>query len=316
MLKTLSVYPFSLVGLFGISLMVMFAGCSNHMVDSESKNHTPDSSVVVDKTETVYEVEGYQVIMAVTDIAVGKNRIAFAMVGKKGPLVIDKMNVRFLLLDGSNQDVVKETIALFKPWPIGTAGVYVTYLDFDKQGKWVIETNGLVDEQKIAVGKTEFMVYKSSSSPAVGTMPLPLKNLTLQDVDNISELTSSLNPDYDLYRISVKNAMSNGKPSVVTFASPMFCQTATCGPQVEIISKIKHDFDDIVDFIHIEVYENVISNTDNTVNLIVTPFMEAWNLNTEPFTFVLDSTGKVFEKFEGFVTEEELSSAIKKVTGL
>ena len=42
----------------------------------------------------------------------------------------------------------------------------------------------------------------------------------------------------------------------------------------------------------------------------LTPLMAEWGLLTEPFTFVLDRGGLIMSKFEGFVTEEELESAL------
>jgi glutathione peroxidase-family protein len=44
----------------------------------------------------------------------------------------------------------------------------------------------------------------------------------------------------------------------------------------------------------------------------VSSVFEEWGLKTEPFTFVIDSSGSVSAKFEGFVTTEELSEAIEK----
>ena len=41
--------------------------------------------------------------------------------------------------------------------------------------------------------------------------------------------------------------------------------------------------------------------------------MEEWGLQTEPFTFVIDAGGLVAKKFEGFVNEEELESALVDV---
>jgi hypothetical protein len=34
-----------------------------------------------------------------------------------------------------------------------------------------------------------------------------------------------------------------------------------------------------------------------------------WGLPTEPYTFVVDSTGKITAKFEGIVSEDELRAA-------
>ena len=41
--------------------------------------------------------------------------------------------------------------------------------------------------------------------------------------------------------------------------------------------------------------------------------MDEWGLATEPVTFVLGVDGIVAGKFEGFVSEEELESALNEV---
>ncbi len=41
-----------------------------------------------------------------------------------------------------------------------------------------------------------------------------------------------------------------------------------------------------------------------------------WNLPSEPWIFVVDSNGKVFEKFEGLISENELETSIQRVAEL
>ena len=43
----------------------------------------------------------------------------------------------------------------------------------------------------------------------------------------------------------------------------------------------------------------------------VSKIMGEWGLSSEPWTFVLDRFGKVVWKFEAFVTEGELESALE-----
>ena len=107
----------------------------------------------------------------------------------------------------------------------------------DKVGRRAIRLCDL-DDNKLLEKKIKFLVNKTSSSPSIGVKPKPLQNLTIKDVIDVNQITSSIKPDLDLYTTSVSEAIDNGRPTIITFASPSFCRTATCGPQLEIISSL------------------------------------------------------------------------------
>ena len=165
-------------------------------------------------------------------------------------------------------------------------------------------------------------------SPEVESPPAPAAHLprpvprvpgrgTAADPEDPAELatiTSSEVPDPDLYRMTVAKALDNGLPSIVSFATPAFCQTATCGPQVEVITALKDRYPGRANFIHIEVYDSPDKLTDLSRARLV-PQMAEWGLLTEPYTFVLDGEGRVAAKFEGFVNEDELAEALAAVLG-
>ena len=112
--------------------------------------------------------------------------------------------------------------------------------------------------------------------------------------------------------MTVAEALDSGLPSVVSFASPAFCQSATCGPQVDVITAVKDRLSGRANFIHIEVYDSPDKLTDLSRARLV-PQMGEWGLPAEPFTFVLDAEGRVAAKFEGFVNEDELVAALQAV---
>jgi glutathione peroxidase-family protein len=62
-----------------------------------------------------------------------------------------------------------------------------------------------------------------------------------------------------------------------------------------------------VAFIHQEIYK------DNQVNKGSTSQVAAWRLPSEPWTFVIDRTGRISQRFEGAVSPGELERAVAKV---
>ena len=63
-----------------------------------------------------------------------------------------------------------------------------------------------------------------------------------------------------------------------------------------------------VAFIHQEIYQ------DNDANKPVQGPVAAWQLQTEPWTFVIDRTGRIAARFEGAFSAGELERAIAKVS--
>ena len=257
----------------------------------------------------------YQIIMAVTDIAIGENRLAFAVIGKTGPLITEGVSIKLSPTGIDSDRFMTQAKAVFHAWPQSNAGVYIANVNFDTSGEWAIQVEGLSTNNKF-LGATRFFVNKTTSSPAVGIKPKPLENLTFNEVTDISQITSSLQPDTDLYKISVSDAMNNGMPTIITFASPSFCRTSTCGPQIEIISSINERFGASLNVIHIEVYERSKIDDEGKYELKVSGFLKEWGLNSEPFTFMLDKDGFIVAKFEGFVTLPELEAKITEILGI
>mgnify|MGYP001454934263 CR=1 FL=1 len=299
----------------GLSVLlgIISSGCANDSSVNTQNNNEQRGEI--DSGEPADSVASFQVIMAVTDIAIGKNRLAFAIIGKNGPLIADEILVKLSPL-GSAADTYKlESKAVFQTWPKGNAGVYIARVNLGTPGEWIIQAEDSSGNRGV-FGASKFFVKETSSAPAVGTKPKPLNNLTIADVDNINKITSALNPDPDLYKISVAQAMNNGMPTIITFASPSFCRTATCGPQIEVISSISQQFGHRLNVIHIEVYERIEIDDDGNYELEVSSLLEVWGLNSEPFTFMLDKTGTVAAKFEGFVSEAELTETIRAILDL
>ena len=99
------------------------------------------------------------------------------------------------------------------------------------------------------------------------------------------------------------------KPVVLLFATPQLCQSRVCGPVVDVAEQVKASSRDDVEFIHMEVFR------DNRIDKGIRPQMAAFNLQSEPWLFVFDRSGKVASRIEGAFSERELEQAISTATG-
>ena len=154
-------------------------------------------------------------------------------------------------------------------------------------------------------------VAERSATPAIGA-PAPASiTPKASDVDDLATITSSVTPDPDLYELSVHEGISAGIPLVVVFSTPAFCVSATCGPQVEVVSEVKERYQGRANFIHVEVFKDphLIQGGRPTGGLA--PAVEEWGLPTEPWTFVIDDQGMVQAKFEQFTPASEIEAALE-----
>ena len=113
-------------------------------------------------------------------------------------------------------------------------------------------------------------------------------------------------PATDLQQVDFATVVGR-KPTVLMFATPQLCQSRVCGPVVDIEDQVRSQTPSSVAFIHVEIYKN------NTVADGFLPQVAAWHLPTEPWTFVIDRTGRISSRFEGALSADELTAAVKKV---
>ena len=249
------------------------------------------------------------VIVVNSDLAVGINRILFIVLDSND-IPLRNLDLPIVVSFESDTDSFElKKQANFVNWPNSESGAYVSLIEFPVAGNWSMLVGPTYQDEDLLV-KVPLNVQKKSSAISIGYNVPSTYNKTKYDVSDIRSITSSDNPDLDLYSISVNDTVLNDRYSIVTFASPMYCQTSTCGPQVDVISDLNKKYKKDIDFIHIEVYERIYDNEGELTKVSISPILDDWGIKSEPYTFVLSLTGKVMMKYEGFVTEKELETFI------
>jgi hypothetical protein len=185
--------------------------------------------------------------------------------------------------------------------------IYVARLKLPNAGKyWMLaEPEGGKDKVQ-ALGNV--VVLKNDPPPDVGD-PAPASDTpTISSTGgDLAQLTTRTPPDESLLQYSVADSLEAKVPFVVTFATPKFCASRTCGPVVDVEEEVQRRLeDDNVRFIHVEVYE------DNDPAKGYNRWMKEWNLPTEPWTFVVDGHGTIVDRFEGTVSVDELETAVRE----
>ena len=254
------------------------------------------------------------VVIATVDIAIGRNRLTFGLIDSdKSPLRVESVNADYLFMDAPKIEVLVEDEAEYIQWPVSKSGVYVSRVNFQNPGIWMIRIKGVDDQGNQFFGETKFNVKPKSFTPAIESKVPKSINKTLNDVKNIAEISSSIDPDLNLYKFTVLDAINNDFPTLVVFATPKFCMTQTCGPQVSIVSSLREKYADKVNFIHIEIYENINEIGGDIEKAKISPIVMEWGIVSEPYTFIIKRNGLLHSKFEGYTSELELSDAISRV---
>ena len=260
--------------------------------------------------------ETLRLALASSDLAIGRNRVVFGVIDtSEGPVrdAAVQVSTFFLTAGGGQEGPVEVVDAVFRAWPVTPRGVFTARLNFDRAGEWGIGAVIMDADGNERTATARVPVNAASATPAIGTAAPRSISKTLADAGDFERLTTDFEPDADLYAMTIADALDTGKPLTVVFSTPAYCQTATCGPQLDVIKQIKVEYEDTMNFIHVEVYDNPHEIEGDLTNAVISPTVEEWGLPSEPWTFVIDSNGVIRAKFEAFTTREELDEALALV---
>jgi hypothetical protein len=285
-----------------LAICFVAAGCGG----SSSAKEEPDATL-----ESLWRAPGEDVaiVPGTADFGPGNVRLTFLVVDGQGR-VVTRPRAKVWLARSLQAKPFAEATA--RSEQIGVEGgesadvgaIFMTRMEIEKPGKYWILAEPVGGRKIQAIGNV--VVKKKPAAPAVGDAAVPSDTPTLADAP-IKQLTTSKVPDPELYRSSIKDALAAKAPFVVTFATPEYCQSRTCGPVVDVVSAVrKREAGSPVRFIHVEVYQ------DNDPAKGENKWFREWHLPSEPWVFLVGRDGKVRERFEGTVSVHELDAAVKK----
>jgi hypothetical protein len=115
-------------------------------------------------------------------------------------------------------------------------------------------------------------------------------------------------PPCPFHDVSLDAAMDQKKPIALIFATPALCQSRLCGPVLENLVSMKDQFAGRVTMIHSEIYTDLQGKT-------LTPAVQAYHLESEPFLFLADATGTVRARLDNAYDKVEVKDALTKLVG-
>ncbi|MFN2590277.1 MAG: TlpA family protein disulfide reductase [Actinomycetota bacterium] len=189
---------------------------------------------------------------------------------------------------------------------------YVATVTVPQPGKWLFAA--AIQGQPGGIGTESLTVVPTSGAQhPVGARAKPVETPVAKTATKAKQIcTRKPEPD-PLHYISLDDALKSGKPTVVTFATPLLCESQICGPVVDEVTAAYHEIGKAkANFIHVEEFlpgpdlEPPAAAFENQ-----SPGFRAWGLQTEPWTFVIDTEGVIRARFEGPVVASQIEAALQ-----
>jgi len=310
-LKSLAIIPArrTLITLAAVAILLAVA-CSSDPTSTANNTGEPSAGLQILQPNEV----GITPILATTQLRVGSQRVSFLLTTSQSLIKAPSAQVKSVFL-GEGPGLGEEKQFDFHLWPYGVRGAYSGELNFDQPGTWRLDIK--VDgPDGPAEAELELLIADRVGVPDIGSIPPLGPNKTVHTVSGLEELTTDFSPDPDLYQQTIAEAVISGRPSVIVFASPAFCTSPTCGPQVDTVSELKDIHQGKADFIHVELSETPQEIQGDLSRAVFHKLVDQWGLSSLPhwfnesWTFVLGRDGRIVQRFEGFATLEELDEVL------
>jgi hypothetical protein len=263
------------------------------------------------------DLTGPQVGLAGTVYTVGDNRLAFGVIDGKTGFVYGKTAVYVAHSPGGRArgpfpapaDLLV-TDPAFRSKTAATekdpfAAVYETQVALRRAGRASILVVTKVGGKLVgAPAQIDVTAPGRDRILRSGQQPPAIHTDTVQSAGgNISSIDTRLPPD-DMHDVDFADVIGK-KPVALLFATPALCASRVCGPVVDIAAQLKDTYGDRVQFIHQEVY------VDNKADRGLRAPLRRFRLQTEPWLFVFDRTGRLTARLEGSFGFNAFERALK-----
>ena len=322
----------SLAGIAGAGLLMAAVACAadtpaapavSESEPASTRLVVPTSSPDAAGADADADAPTLRYHLATKVLETGTQRVAFLLTTDKGLVDAPQAQITVSYRDGGAAPA--PVIADYHEWPYGVRGSYSAPVDFPQPGDYTLTVtpvgNGASGDGVSGFAEIPVSVQSADPVPSVGETPPASATKTAAAGQPLSELTTAYEPDAALYRHSIADAIVSGRPSVIVFATPAFCTSPTCGPQVDTVSELRAARPDAANYIHIELYDNPQEIQGDLGRARLVPAAAEWGFTqlpewtNESWVFVLDAGGVIRHRFEGFATLAELQAALSDAAG-
>ena len=280
----------------------LLAACGDDKPEAKPTPTPTRSGPVALDSVGAHAAPGLQIGEATAEVLPGQARYAFGLIGPDGPLPGATVKVYVGREPTRPPDAAVDAVEL-EDEGLTDRGLYAATVPFPAAGRYLLAI--VADTPTGAFkGGLAVNVLSRSKSPAPGQRATSVKTPTTRDPMGAKPLCSRRPAACSMHDVSLDVALKSGKPTVVVFAAPAFCQTELCGPDVDIVERVAQRFRGKANFIHVEAYTGATTPTDGKL----APALVAYEFDSEPWLYVVDAQGIVSDRMSAaFVTSEVLT---------
>lgn len=249
-----------------------------------------------------------EVITVGTELLPGKpERFAFGLFDPTARAPVPDMTGRMWFAKDRTERATGPIPVAYHGQGLGDRGVYEARITFPENGTYLVFVEmQRPGEDAPRLGGSQAQVGVQNQMPKEGDVAPVVATPTTDDPRGVDPICTR-NPPCSMHAISLDAALQNGKPTVLIFATPAFCTSQLCGPEVEIVQKIAGETGAKANFIHAEVYRD---DEEAPRKQLLAPAPEAWKLTEEPAIYYIDAAGRIEIRQLGPIDEVNVRDAV------
>ena len=159
--------------------------------------------------------------------------------------------------------------------------------------------------------QTVVQIPSSTTVVGPGQKMVPVDTPTTADPHGV-QLVCTRQPACPLHDVTLRDALTAGTPVAFLVATPRFCQTAICGPVLDVLLKQKDQFPHIK-MLHAEVYPSEAAAQPGHQD--VTEAVNAYGLTFEPALYLAKADGTIANRIDTIFDGVELHDALTQLGG-
>jgi hypothetical protein len=289
-----------------------------------SKEPAPTPSGIDALKQGATEISLFPSVDTGNPVNPGRNRYAFGLVTNEGGVLTGGSPRLYIAKDRTStprgpfgarwyEFTAYEKTADHSPkGPV--PGVYVAEIDVPSSGNWLalaVAQSG----STLQAGEAAFTVTSGPVIAGLGTKAISTPSPVATSPAELRQICTRTPPD-EMHSISLDDALTNGKPTIVCFATPLLCETRTCGPVVdEQLLVFQRIGPDRANFIHVEEFlpgKDLAPPQATLENR--SPAFAKWGFTSEPWVIVIDSSGIIRARMgPGPAVAAEIEAALNAV---
>jgi hypothetical protein len=199
------------------------------------------------------------------------------------------------------------------PEPGGPQGANAADVRFDRPGIWTVVVEAASPRGRLlGTAALEVKANGSTSTKVPGDRALPSLTPTVGDHRGVEPICTR-EPPCPMHQVTLSDAIRAGRPLAFIVATPRFCMSRTCGPNLEELIGVAEEVGDRASFVHAEVYLN--DHPETIAQHVVSPTFREWGMQSEPWLFLIDRTGVIGARFQGPVTAGQIRRGLDPLLG-